>query len=266
MCYNVHVCRKVHSRKEGTPCTHGVSSVVVSWRRSAGRCLSRLEQPITLQAAIPTTDPRLRGANPQYCGGWATTDGGTKEKNAVEAGNDYIVSKGYTLRTPTNGSYTFLGDSLTLGAGVCVALRMPKSSTLTINNCIVTGKPLFNCWINYASYTIAGNFLVQKDGVLEFRSQGNNGNVRSRNSPTTTRSIRRRTARAATSRGRRSSRRGGGRRNPTASIRRHRASGAGCCLDGRRATSTSRAVPASVARARWTWGASRSRPPVSPFY
>ena len=112
------------------------------------------------------------GANQQYCGGWATTDGGTKVKYAVEAGNDYIVSKGYTLRTPNTSGCTFSGNSLTLGAGGCIALRMTKNSTLTINNCIVTGNPYFNCWISGASFTIAGNFLIQEGGVLQFRSLG----------------------------------------------------------------------------------------------
>ncbi len=96
---------------------------------------------------------------------------------APYAGNTYSTL-GYLLRTPsTAGSYTFAGDSLTVGGGAgggafspgvannnSFLNKTPSAPTITVNNLILDASSIRDGMGSSDSWTLAGNVFVTANG------------------------------------------------------------------------------------------------------
>lgn len=100
---------------------------------------------------------------------------------APTAGNDYVDAQ-YLMRTPETGtSYTFQGNSLTLGNGTSTGTLFYKgsdNSTITINNLIANNAAVYQVSnTSGVTMTLAGAIDVQAGG-LSLRPQGSDSRNR----------------------------------------------------------------------------------------
>jgi len=79
---------------------------------------------------------------------------------APSAGNDYF-SGGFNMRTPTSGSHTFAGDSMTFNGGL---LGFKTTGTVTVNNLILDGGKVANWISNSTTANLAGNITLTGTG------------------------------------------------------------------------------------------------------
>ena len=85
---------------------------------------------------------------------------------APSAGNDYFVSSGFALRTPTTSyvSYTFQGNSLTLNGNATLAWKLALGSpSITVNDLRLDNGTFSNSNNNYTA-TLNGNVTLNAGG------------------------------------------------------------------------------------------------------
>lgn len=133
---------------------------------AAFACVTTVSQA----AATMTGNDALSASSFNSAGKWS--DG-----LAPYAGNSYSTL-GYLLRTPaTAGSYTFAGDSLTVGGGAGGAAfspgvannnaflnKTPLAPTITVNNLILDGSSIRDGMSSGDSWTLVGNIFVTANG------------------------------------------------------------------------------------------------------
>ena len=98
-----------------------------------------------------------------------TTAGNWSNASAPAAGNAYVDSGGFLLRTPNDGgSYTFAGDSLTFSKnGDSFALKgTAAGNTITVNSLTISGNTGIGA--SSAASVLAGNITVTSPATATF--------------------------------------------------------------------------------------------------
>ncbi|MFM1902142.1 MAG: hypothetical protein RLZZ440_42, partial [Planctomycetota bacterium] len=85
------------------------------------------------------------------------------DNSAPAAGNDYVITNSFTIRSPASGLDTFAGDSLTVLADGTLALK--NAQAVTVNDLIFDGGTLTN-------FTPSGNVTAVLDGGLTINAGG----------------------------------------------------------------------------------------------
>lgn len=110
-----------------------------------------------------------------YVGDGSTT--GWSDFSAPGASNDYFTGA-FVLRTPsTAGSYSFLGNSLTVQTGGQLAIKTPTAATITVPNLIVDGGTITESASSgngTFTYELAGGLTVNTSAIIKVSSPATN--------------------------------------------------------------------------------------------